>query len=184
VDEAKALAMMEFKSIGWGLATLDRLLKGFPVELIFLRILCPGKLLAAVTGEIAAVRGALQRARENNLTYIDDFFLGNPHPGLLAAVRDVWPVELERLGALGIIETFTASSALVAADTACKAGAVTLANLHMARGLAGKAHVYLTGSVGAVEVALEAVEGQLEPGSLSRQTIIPSPDMETWRAVL
>ena len=52
--EGKALAMMEFKSIGRGMACTDGLLKDFPVELIFLRILCPGKLLVAITGEIAA----------------------------------------------------------------------------------------------------------------------------------
>ena len=131
MDEAKALAMMEFKSIGWGLATLDRLLKGFPVELYSSEYYAP-QAPAAVTGEIACGPGCTQRARKQ-LTYIDDFFLGNPHPGLLAAVRDVWPVELERLGALGIIETLRPALALVAADTACKAGAVTLANLHMAR---------------------------------------------------
>ena len=49
--------------------------------------------------------------------------------------------------------------------------------------MVGKAHIYLTGSVGAVEAALEAVRDQLEPGSLAEQAIIASPDARTWAAV-
>ena len=181
MGESQALAMMEFRSIGRGMECTDSLLKGFPIELVFMKMLCPGKLLVAITGEIAGVRSALSQARNGNLTYVDDFFLGNPSPSLLSAVRGTTPVE--QLEALGIIETFTASSALVAADTAAKAAPITLADLQLARGLAGKAHIYLTGSVGAVEAALEAVRDQLEPGSLAEQAIIAFPDAKTWAAV-
>ena len=185
-DARQALGMVEYRSIGQGLQCTDRLLKGFPVELVFLRVVCPGKLLAAITGEAGAVRGALQQARKghvgSNLTHIDDFFLGNPAPGLVKALRGTVPVDKPH--ALGVIETFTASSAVVAADTAAKAALVTLVGIHLARGLAGKAHICLVGSVGAVEAALEAVEKHLEPGLLSRKTIIPSPAGATWSAVL
>ncbi|NMB24521.1 MAG: BMC domain-containing protein [Firmicutes bacterium] len=179
--EGKALAMMEFKSIGRGMACTDRLLKDFPVELIFLRILCPGKLLVAITGEIAAIRSALEVARSGDLTYIDDFFLGNPSPNLLSAMRGTTPVEQRE--ALAIVETFTASQALLAADVAVKAAGVTLANLHIARGLAGKAHVFFTGSLGRVEVALEAIREQLHRESLAEEAIIASPDGKTWAMV-
>ncbi|HHV94791.1 MAG TPA: BMC domain-containing protein [Firmicutes bacterium] len=183
MGDRHALAMMEFKSIGRGLECVDGVLKGFPVELILLKIICPGKLLAAITGETAAVRGALQLARSTHsgMTYIDDFFLGNPAPGILAALRGTVPVQ--RQGALGIIETFTASSGLVAADTAAKAASITLVTIHLARGLAGKAHICLVGSIGAVEVALEAVEKGLEPGLLARTRIIAAPDEAVWSAI-
>lgn len=177
--------MLEYKSIGWGLECTDKLLKGFPVELILLRVVCPGKLLSAIAGETAAVWGALQYARNEylapNLTYIDDFFLGNPAPGLGQALRVTAPIR--ELDALGIIETFTASSALVAADTAAKAALVTLVTIHLARGLGGKAHIYLTGSVGAVEAALEAVEKRLEPGLLAHKALLASPSPVTWSAI-
>jgi microcompartment protein CcmL/EutN len=186
MSDKQALAMLEFKSIGQGLECADRLLKGFPIELVFLRIVCPGKLLTAITGETAAVRGALTQAREghstNNLTYIDDFFLGNPAPGLVRALKGTAVVD--KSGALGVIETFTASSALVAADIAVKAALVTLVSIHLARGLAGKTHVYLMGNIGAVETALESVEARLEPGHLARKAIIASPSEATWSAVL
>ncbi len=180
----EALAMMEFKSISRGLECVDGALKGFPVELILLKVICPGKLLAAIAGETAAVRGALEQARTTDvgLTYIDDFFLGNPAPGIFPALKGTAPVN--RRGALGIIETFTASSALTAADTAAKAADVTLVTIHVARGLAGKGHVYLVGSTGAVEIALEAVEEGLEPGLLARRRIIAAPDDAVWSAIL
>ena len=178
--------MVEYKSIGHGLECTDQLLKGFPVELVFLRIVCPGKLLAAFAGETGAVRGALGFARnrslDRSLTYIDDFFLGNPAPGLLRAMRGTVP--LGKPDALGVIETFSASSALVAADTAAKAAMISLVGIHLARGLAGKGHIYLVGSVGAVEAALEAVENQLEPSLLARKTMIASPSEAAWSAVL
>ena len=60
MTDREALAMMEFKSISRGLECIDGVLKGFPVELILLKVICPGKLLAAITGE-TAVRGALSR---------------------------------------------------------------------------------------------------------------------------
>lgn len=177
----KALAMMEFKSIGRGMACTDGLLKDFPIELVFLKVLCPGKLLVAITGEIAAIRSALEVARNGALTYIDDFFLGNPSPNLLSAMRGTTPVRQHE--ALAIVETFTASQALLAADVAVKAAGVNLANLHVARGLAGKAHVFFTGSIGKVEVALEAIKEQLHSESLAETAIIPSPDARTWAMV-
>ncbi|NMB11473.1 MAG: BMC domain-containing protein [Firmicutes bacterium] len=186
MSDKQALAMLEYKSIGQGLECTDRVLKGFPVELLCLRIVCPGKLLTGITGETAAVRGALAQARKghstDNLTYIDDFFLGNPAPGLLRALRGTTVVD--QPDALGVIETFTASSALMAADMAVKAALVTLVSIHLARGLAGKAHVYLVGSVGAVEAAVESVEAGLEPGHLARKAMIASPGEATWAAVL
>ena len=42
----------------------EALLKGFPVELILLRVICPGKLLAAVAGDTAAVRGRWSRLEQ------------------------------------------------------------------------------------------------------------------------
>ena len=182
--DREALAMVEFKSISRGMECVDGLLKGFPVELILLRVICPGKLLAAVAGDTAAVRGAVEQARSNDwsLTYIDDFFLGNPAPSLLAALRGTAAVDRE--GALGIIETFTASSALLAADTAAKAAEITLVTVHVARGLAGKGHVYLVGSVGAVEVAIEAAASRLEPGIVARKRIIAAQDGAVWSAIL
>ena len=183
MGDRHALAMMEFKSIGRGLECVDGVLKGFPVELILLKIICPGKLLAAITGETAAVRGALQLARSTHsgMTYIDDFFLGNPAPGILAALRGTVPVQ--RQGALGIIETFTASSGLVAADTAAKAASITLVTIHLARGLAGKAPICPLGRIGAGGVALGRGGEGLGPGVLGWNRNPGAPDGAPWAAI-
>ena len=172
---------MEFRSIARGLECVNSLLKNFPVELVILKTLCPGKILASFTGEIAAVQNALETAKNGDLTYIDDFMLGNPVPQLIAAVRGVTPAADH--GALGVMETFTASQGFVAADTAVKASGVSLVKIHIARGLAGKAHIYLTGSLGQVEAAIAAVEERFHPQVLGEQTIVASPDPRTWEAV-
>lgn len=179
----QALAMMELKSIARGLEVADTILKGYPLELLSLKIVCPGKLLLVVTGEVGAIREAIPTARQRgHIHYIDDFFLGNPHPQLIAAMRGATPVD--SLGALGIIETFTATAAVLAADVAAKAALVQLINVRLARGLAGRGYVSITGSVGAVRTALEQCEQRLERGIIAHQAVIPAPDPSTWATVL
>jgi microcompartment protein CcmL/EutN len=76
--------------------------------------------------------------------------------------------------ALGIIETLTAAAAIVAADQAAKAADVRLRDLRLANGLGGKGVLYLSGSVGDVQAAIDAGRAEaLKRGLLSRSVVIP-----------
>ena len=73
------------------------------------------------------------------------------------------------------METFSAASAILAADAAVKAAAVDLAEVRLAMGLGGKAFFVVTGDVGPVEMSVAAAAAQAgQAGLLVRRVIIPS----------
>ena len=77
---------------------------------------------------------------------------------------------------MGIIETFSISSLIVAADTAAKAGDVELIEIRPGMGIGGKSFVTLTGDVSSVKASVEAgVALASEKGMLVEQVVIPSP---------
>ncbi len=180
--DSSALAMMEFKSIGLGLKAVDWLIKAYPVELVLVRVVCPGKLLAAVSGEVAAVRAGLEYAAARpEWNHIDSFCLGNPHPNLISAVKGTTPVG--QLQALGILETYSASSAVLAADTAVKAAQVELYTIRLAGGISGRGCLYLGGTIGAVTAAVDAVLKTLSGELLVDSRILANPSPQAWDGV-
>ena len=79
----------------------------------------------------------------------------------------------EEIGALGIVETFSASSAMVAADVAAKAASVTIFRLSLAMAMGGKGLLMMTGSVAAAAAVAEH-------GLLVSTTVIPRPSKELF----
>jgi len=85
------------------------------------------------------------------------------------------------INALGIIETFSTVSCIVAADAAAKAGDVELIEIRCATGLAGKSYVTLTGDVGSVNAAVDAGVAEVaEEGMIQSHVVIPSPSKELF----
>lgn len=82
---------------------------------------------------------------------------------------------------MGIVETFSAASALEAADAAAKAANVTLFRIHIAMAIGGKGLVMMSGSVSdcraGVEAAAEVVK---EKGLLVSKLVIPRPSRELF----
>ena len=96
--------------------------------------------------------------------------------GLLGVSRVVVREALSRLRALGIIETFSAASIVVASDAAVKAADVQLLDVRVALGLGGKGYALMTGDVAAVNAAVEAGStAAAESGLLVSKVVIPSP---------
>ena len=87
--------------------------------------------------------------------------------------------------AFGIVETFTAASAIQAADAAVKAGDIELIEVRVARGLGGKCFVSMTGDVADVKAGVEAgARIATEQGVLINTEVIANPHPELWEAVL
>ena len=87
--------------------------------------------------------------------------------------------------ALGVIETFTGASAIVAADHAAKTAQVDVFEIRVARGMCGKSYVLLTGSVAAVEAAVEeTVELLKDEGTMLDYAVIPSPSKEFVKTLM
>ena len=113
---------------------------------------------------------------------IDKFILGNPHETVVPALSGA--LEVNNKGALGILETFTAASAVVAADTAAKTAIVELIEVRLAKGMCGKSYVLITGSVSAVTAAIERAKQGTEDGILLDTSVIAGPDARLWDSIL
>lgn len=177
-----AVGLVETSSIARGLVVADAMVKRAPVALALARPVTPGKHIVIVTGEVAEVDEAMAVGeRMAAHTLVDHLFLPQAHAGVLRALAG--GPRVAGLSALGIVETFTVAATLLAADAACKAAEVELAELRLADGLGGKAYFIVTGALDLVEAAVAAARQILDPGRLLTEEIIPAPHSDVVEAV-
>jgi microcompartment protein CcmL/EutN len=162
----------------------DAMVKSAEVELLVASTACPGKFLIVLCGSVAAVRAAVQTGVSGAGDALSDqMILPSVHPQVIPAISAMTAVE--RIQALGIIETFTMASGIKAADQAVKTAKVDLIEIRLGRGLAGKSFVALTGHVSAVRQALSAGVSVLsEQALLLGTTVIPSPHPDLVQKIL
>jgi microcompartment protein CcmL/EutN len=87
-------------------------------------------------------------------------------------------------GSLGVIETFSAASAIKAADIAVKTANVAIYDLRVSRGMGGKGLVMITGDVGDVSASVEAgAEYAAGLGLLMNKSVIAAPHKELWEQI-
>lgn len=179
----KALGMIEFKTVASGITATDIMLKTADVEVVQANPVCPGKYLATIAGEISAVKAAIEAAEAfNSAMLIDKFLLGNPHESVQPAICGC--LEVENRSAIGILETYTAASAVVAADTAAKTALVELVEIRLAKGMCGKSYIILTGSVASVDAAIQRAKEGIEDGLFLDSSVIAGPSAELWDSIL
>lgn len=180
----KAIGMIEFKTVSSGMRAADRMVKTAEVELLQADTVCPGKFIALISGDLSAVKAAVESASVQDAEQlIDTFVLGNPHDSIFSALYGA--SEIGNPNALGVLETFSASAAIVAADIAAKTALVDLIELRLARGMCGKSYLLLTGEIAAVEAAIERAKlGAGENGMFLDSAVIPRPDKKFWSKIL
>jgi microcompartment protein CcmL/EutN len=151
------------------------MVKVAPVVLIAAMTICPGKYISLVGGEVSAVESSVRRGREVGAQHVvDSLFIPNIHPQVFPAIMGT--AEVEEIKALGVIETFSVASCIVASDGAAKAAKIALTDLRLAQGLAGKSFVTLTGDVSDVNAAVASgVRLIREGGMLLKSVVIPRP---------
>ena len=175
--------MVEFKTVASGITATDLMLKTAEIEIVQAGPVCPGKYLATIVGEISAVRAAIDAAEAYYpAMLIDKFLLGNPHETVHPAICGA--LEVHNKGAIGILETFTAASAVVAADTAAKTALIELIEIRLAKGMCGKSYVILTGSVSSVTAAVERARAGVTDGLFLDSSVIAGPDERLWESIL
>ncbi|MGM0381116.1 MAG: BMC domain-containing protein, partial [bacterium] len=102
---------------------------------------------------------------------------------LVPALRGLAPVE--DLQSLGIVETFSAASTIIAADAAAKKAEVQLIDVRLANALGGKGYFTLTGPVEDVNSAVDAgCDTIKDDGILIERVVIPRPDPALRSSVL
>jgi microcompartment protein CcmL/EutN len=181
----KAVGMIEFNSIAGGIEGADYMVKAAEVEPFMMKTICPGKFVVAVHGEVAAVQSSI----DAGLAYgkdaiIDHFVIPNISMDVINAIACAM-TDYRGGAALGVIETFSAASCIVAADAAAKAAEVDVLDVRLAMGLGGKAFCLLSGDVGAVEQAVDAGgAAAAAEGLLVRKVVIPGVAPEVLRHIL
>ena len=179
-----SIGLIEVKNISRGIKITDEMLKSAGVSLIQSGAVCPGKFVTIIGGNLSSIQAAVERAEliaEDAL--IDKFVIGNLGEKVFEAMCGTATVKEKK--ALGIIETFTAASAIEAADAAVKAAVVSLIEVRVARGMGGKCFVSMTGNVADVKAAVEAgARIAAKTGVLINTEVIANPHPELWEAVL
>ena len=180
----KAIGMVEYKTVSSGMMAADRMVKTAEVEVLEATTVCPGKYMVIISGDLSAVKAAVDAASTHYPdTLIDSFILGNPHESIFSALYG--STDIGSPNALGVLETFTAAAAIVAADVAAKTAQVELVELRLARGMCGKSYLLLTGDIAAVQAAIhKAQKGAGENGMFLDSAVIPHPDEKMWRSIL
>ena len=181
---SKAIGMAEFSTVSAGIASADLMVKTAEVEGIESATVCPGKYIVIISGELSAVKASVDAAKAfKPEKVIDSFVLGNPHDSIFSAIYGT--AQPENVAALGVMESFSAATAIVAADAAAKTAMVDLIELRLARGMCGKSYLLLTGSVSAVTAAIDrAVNEAGDRGMLLDSSVIPNPDKKLWDSIL
>jgi microcompartment protein CcmL/EutN len=173
-----SIGLLELSSIAAGYGVTDAMLKAADVELLLARSICSGKYMSMVRGDVAAVDSAVRAGREGGRGFVvDTFVIPNVHESVFPAIYG--STKVDRLESLGILESFSVASLIEAADAAAKAAQVQLLEIRLAMALGGKAFVTMTGSVSAVQAAVDAGAGVLGgKGLLVNRIVIPAPRRE------
>lgn len=179
-----SIGLIEVKNISRGIKITDEMLKSAGVTLIQSGAVCPGKFVTIIGGDLSSIQAAVDRAEliaEDSL--IDKFVIGNLGEKVFEAMCGTAIVKEKK--ALGIIETFTAASAIEAADAAVKTAVVSLIEVRVARGMGGKCFVTMTGNVADVKASVEAgARIAAKTGVLINTEVIANPHPDLWEAVL
>lgn len=180
----KAIGLVEYETVPSGITAADRMVKAAGVEIIEAQPVCPGKYVVMICGNLSAVNAAIEvGTKEFENKVIDSFILGNPHEGIFKAINGTSKVE--GVEAIGIIETYSAASIIVAADTAAKTAKVNLIEVRIAKGMAGKSFLLFSGEMAAVKASVDAASSAVSKnGMLRDKAVIPKPDNKIWDKII
>lgn len=170
-----AIGMIEFNSIAKGIFAADQMVKTSQVDIVSAKSVCPGKYIAIVHGDVSSVENAVAAGSQvAGSFFVDKTIIPNVH-------KDVFPAIVsanmpEEISSLGIIESYSLSSMIVAADAVLKCANLEPIEIRLGTGLGGKAYFTFTGDVADVKTGVEVGKEVLgEEGMLINAEIIPSP---------
>ncbi len=180
----KALAMAEFMTVSTGIRAADMMIKTAEVKVIEAEVVCPGKYIILIEGDLSAVRASVDAVKTTfGEKLIDSFVLGNPHDSIFPAIYGT--TEFVEKRALGVLETYSAASIIKAADIAAKTSIVELIELRVAKGMCGKSYMLLTGEVAAVEAAIAKAKADSADGAMFLDSsVIANPDRKLWDTII
>ena len=160
------------------------MLKAADVELAAAHSVCAGKYIAVVTGEVAAVTASIEAgALIGGANTVDKCVIPRVHPQVIAAINSA--VEPVTTNALGVMEFFSVTAAVYAADAAVKAADVKLMDVRLGTGIGGKSFVILTGEVAAVNESINCgINTENAVGMVVSNVVIPNPRPEIFESLM
>jgi microcompartment protein CcmL/EutN len=181
-----SVGVIELSSIGIGYLVEDEILKAASVELLIARTICSGKYIIVIGGSVSDVEAAIQAGLKiAGEAIIDHLVVANVHEAVFPALGQSVVVDPKQMGALGVIETFSGTSVLAAADAAAKAARITLFRIHVAMALGGKGLCLMTGTVADVRAGVQAAADEARRrGLLVSEIVIPRPGKELFSEYL
>lgn len=182
----EALGVLETETLHAGFSTVDVMAKTAPVEILAASPIPPGRFLIVIGGRVGEVESSWTRGCEVAGPTHDRLFLPEMDPRVLPALRPPAGQGGEpAVDTLGLFETASVSGCLDGADKGLKGAAVSLPQLHLARGIAGKSFGVFSGRQDMVEAALAIAEARAR----AHQTwvgasLLARPDAAVARRVL
>ncbi len=181
-----ALGMLELSSIGVAYQVQDAMLKAADVELLLARTICSGKYVVMVGGETAAVEASVAAGKGASMeALIDELVIPNIDERVFPAISGSVELRDEHKDALGILEAFSVTAIVEAADAALKEAEIVLYRIHVAMAIGGKGFLLLSGAIADVEAAMEAGAQEIaKRGLLVSRVIVPRPAPELYREMV
>ena len=179
----ETIGFIEFSSIAKGIEAADAICKAAEVELISARASCPGKYYVLFCGEVAAVAASLDAGAASAEGFVvDQCVIPRVHPQVVQAIN--LTAGPQDCGALGVMEFYSVTAAIYAADAAVKAADVALVELRLATGIGGKSFAALTGEVAAVHEAVACgIATQESQGMTLAHVVIANPRPEVFESL-
>jgi len=171
----RAIGFVEFNSIAKGIEATDHMLKSANVEVVTATPTCPGKYITLVHGDVAAVSNSVKSAEQLGGEFMtDSLVIPNVDEQIFPAISCT--TEIERIQAIGVIESFAIPTLIEAADACVKAADVALMEIRLGSGIGGKSFLIMTGDVSDINASIDAgVSIIKDSGNLVNFVVIPSP---------
>ncbi|MBU4484425.1 BMC domain-containing protein [bacterium] len=172
------IGLIEFKSVARGVKVTDIIVKKAPVKVLETHPICPGKYVVLFAGEVADVEESMKAGIEAaGDLLINDLMLPRVHEDIIPSLTGT--TNVGKIGAIGIVETFSIASCVVAGDIAAKATSAKLVEMRLANGLGGKAYFVMTGELCDIQASIEAASEYVRAdGLLAGSEIIENPHPE------
>jgi microcompartment protein CcmL/EutN len=157
------------------------MLKAADVELLRASTICPGKYMIIIGGDTGSVTASMKVGEEIAAEFlVDKLLIPNVSDQLMPAISSTSQVPTD--AAIGVIEFYSVSSAIIAADTAAKAAAINLIEIRTGFAIGGKGFVTMSGDVSAVTEAINAAKSVSE--LMVECTVIPRPTDRLFEALM
>ena len=157
----ETIGFLELNSIAKGMEVADCVLKTAEVKLVFSRAGC----------------------RLGGQFVVDHCVIPRVHPQVISAIHSA--TMLDNMRAIGVMEFFSVTASVYAADAAAKAADVQPLDVRLGTGIGGKSFVVLTGEVAAVSEAVSCgISTPNAEGMVVSSVVIPGPHPELLDALM